>query len=66
MEWTDSELPWWPDAGKLVEVETDEGTLTGRLVIVDQTPGPDEAPLFAIDVDGTQHPFDCAKRWRFV
>jgi len=37
MDWTESELPWWQDAGKLVEVETDDGTITGKLVIVDQT-----------------------------
>ena len=66
MELTDSQLPWWTDDGKMVEVETGTGTMTGRLVIVDQSPGPDEVPIFAVEVDGKQHPFDCAKRWRFV
>ena len=66
MQWQDTELPWWQDGGKLVEVETEAGALKGRLVIVDQTPGPDECPIFVVETNGTQRPFDPGRRWRFV
>lgn len=63
MEWHETDYPDWQDAGKEVEME---GGPTGKLVIVDQTPGPDESPLWGIEVGGKIERFDYLKRWRFV
>lgn len=62
-EWHETDYPDWQDAGK--EVEMEDGP-TGTLVVVDQTPGPDEAPLWGIKVGGTLFKFDYLKRWRFT
>ena len=66
MEWDETGLPWWDDAGKLVEVDDPSGLIKGRLVVVEQTPGPDECPIFAVEANGVNQYFDPACRWRFV
>jgi len=56
-------LPGLAGCGK---TSRDGGRPDRTLVVVDQTPGPDEAPLWGVDVGGTMVDFDYLKRWRFV
>lgn len=44
--------PDWGDDGRRVEIRLDDGaTVVGTLEQVDETPGPDEAPLFDVVAD---------------
>lgn len=70
MEWTTTDWPDWEDEGKRVEIERDDGTaVVGTLEGVELFP-PEDAnaiPMFlVISDDGTQHPFEVHRRWRFL
>lgn len=58
----------WKDNGRRVEVQSQDGSVRqGVLDIVDQTPGPDEAPIFEVIADdGSALSIYSAKRWRFL
>lgn len=66
-EWRD-DLPDWKDNWRRVEIEGQDGvTGQGVLDIVDQTPGPDEIPIFEVIPDGgASLSIYSAKRWRFL
>lgn len=58
----------WKDSGRRVEVQSQDGSVhQGVLEIVDQTPGPDEVPIFEVVADdGSDLSIYSAKRWRFL
>lgn len=66
-EWRD-DVPDWKDNGRRVEIEGQDGkTGQGVLDIIDQTPGPDEIPIFEVIADsGASLSIYSAKRWRFL
>jgi hypothetical protein len=68
MNWTSTSWPGWSDAGRLVEIEMEDGqTLQGTLEVDDFfTDGEgDEVPVFIIRTsDGAKHSFVDHKRWR--
>jgi len=68
MDWQDMPWPDWQDGGKRVEIRLADGSaIEGRLEIVDQTPGPDEAPLFDVVADdGRRVPFWNNEAWRWT
>lgn len=70
MEWTTTDWPDWKDAGRLVEIERDDGTVaTGNLEVDDFFPdgAGDEVPVFVVaSEDGIRHSFADNRRWRFV
>lgn len=65
--WRD-DVPDWKDNGRRVEVEGQDGKIgKGVLEIVDQTPGPDEIPIFEVITEsGVALIIYSAKRWRFL
>lgn len=69
-EWREQcdDWPFWGDGGRRVELALKDGaTLQGTLEIVDQTPGPDEIPLFeVVDDDGKHHSFVDHDKWRYL
>lgn len=69
-EWRDQcdSWPYWGDNGRQVELSLADGTsLKGTLEIIDQTPGPDEVPIFeVIDTAGKRHSFVDHERWRYL
>lgn len=44
--------PHWQDSGRRVDIKLKSGSIiSGKLEIIDQTPGPDELPIFKIRTD---------------
>jgi len=72
MDWKKCSDAWpdWPDAGKRVEIEREDGTtVAGKLDVEDFFPDGegDEVPVFTvIDDAGTKHSFADNERWRFL
>jgi hypothetical protein len=67
MVWGDK-WPNWQDIGKRVELTLESGVkVVGKLTYEDMTPGPDEAPIFEVELDdGSKIGFVDHEDWRFV
>lgn len=71
-EWKEAysdDFPYWQDGGKRVEIKLEDGSIvSGRLVIVDMTPGPDEHPIFVVRPRGRSPDVSLgdAEFWRYV
>lgn len=68
-DWTKTGWPDWPDEGKRVEVEFDNGMMVQGTLDIDDVffTGEDEVPVFfVITDDGKKQSFADANRWRFL
>lgn len=64
MDWITDDYPDWPDVGKRVEVELEDG-----LIVVGDLGADDwyDVPIFEVVTDdGATYSFAANRRWRFV